>query len=317
MQRFKDVCADLAGAELLEAVVAALADPSNLVVEMAARAVVDLEPGDCREALVAAFNRFLVNPLETDKNCRAKLPLVEALNRQKFDESDFYVAGMQYRQMEPAYGAPDGYEDTAAHVRGACAYGLIEVPFASQNEMLFALVDLLHDKSPIAREHAARAIGATGLTAAAPILRMKVLAGDTRSEVIGACLGGLLSYRDARSLEFVCGFLKSDNLDLAIEAGLVLGESRQEGAIEHLIAASKELVGDVRHSLLMSIGISRLPAAVDYLIGLIEENDPDGGVAIQALAPARFDQSVCDRLLETVNATGSRELARVYRENFT
>ena len=321
MYQFKHACDELTGDDLLEAVQKALADKSNLVVEMAAKAVVGLEPGDCREELLAAYQRFLHDPAKpgkdcTDKNCRAKVPLVEALNKQAFDDPEFYLAGMKYVQMEPAYGAPDGYEDTAPHVRGACAYGLIKVPLASQNELLFALVDLLHDSTYIAREHAARAIGSTGLMAAAPVLRMKVLSGDARSEVIGACLGGLMSFRDSKSLEFVSQFLKNDNLDLAIEAGLVLGESRQELAVTLLIEAAKELHPDVRHSLLMSIGISRLPIAVDYLVGLIESGDTDSEIAIQALAPVRFDEAVRDRIQEAVNGTGSRELARIYREHF-
>ena len=80
MYQFKHACDELTGDDLLEAVQKALADKSNLVVEMAAKAVVELEPGDCREELLAAYQRFLHDPAKpgkdcTDKNCRAKVPL--------------------------------------------------------------------------------------------------------------------------------------------------------------------------------------------------------------------------------------------------
>ena len=316
MYDFKEATDSLVGDELLSAVKRGLEDPSNLVVEMAAKAVLELEPGDCRPELVSAYRRFLIDPTETDKNCRAKLPIVEALNKQHFDDAAFYLEGMTYRQMEPAYGAPSGYEDTAAHLRGVCAYGLVDVPLASQNEMLCALVELLHDSEAVSREAAARALGATGLMAAAPLLRMKVLTGDARPEVIGACFSGLIQYRDDTSLEFVCRFLSSRSLDIVVEAGLALGESRQEAAVDRLIAATNEAPIEIRDSMLVSIGLSRSPIAIDYLVGLIEKNDTHSETAIQALAPVRYDQAVKDRILDAVNQTGSRTLAHAFRKHF-
>ncbi|MFK7818602.1 MAG: HEAT repeat domain-containing protein [Planctomycetaceae bacterium] len=319
MYDLKQATQELVGDELLTAIKHALNERESLIVEMAARAVVDLEPGDCREELLAAYRRFLIEPGESpdkDKNCRAKLPLVEALNRQRFDDPEFYLEGMKYVQMEPVYGAPSGYEDTAVHVRGACAYGLIDVPLASQNEMLFALVDLLNDKQYPAREHAARALGSTGLMAAAPVLRMKVLTGDSRIEVIGACLSGLMQYRDSHSLEFVSKFLSNKTPNLAVEAGLALAESRSEEAVRRLIAAADKLHSDIRQPLLMSVGLSRLPIAVDYLVNLIEKNGHDAATAVQALSPSRFDMATKDRVREAVDSSGRRDLAKAFREHF-
>jgi hypothetical protein len=317
MYEFKQATESLVGDELLSAIKSGLNTSESLIVEMAAKAVVELEPGDCRDELVAAYRRFVVKPggsPDIDKNCRAKLPLVEALNRQGFDDADFYLAGMKYIQLEPVYG---GSEDTAVHVRGVCAYGLIDVPLASQTEMLFALVDLLNDKEHPAREHAARALGSTGLMAAAPVLRMKVLTGDSHIEVVGACLSGLMQYRDSHSLEFVAGYLSNDNPALAIEAGLALAESRNEEAVRRLIDAADELYPDIREPLLVSVGLSRLPMAVDYLIGLIEKNGHDAVTAVQALAPVRFDAGTKDRVQAAVEASGKRDLARAFREHFS
>lgn len=316
MVDFKRQCDELTGEGLQAAVQTALSDPSNLVVEMAARAVVDLEPGEVSEALVVAYRRFLDQPLKTDKQCRAKLPLVEALNSQRYDNPDFYLAGMKYVQMEPAYGAPNGYEDSAGHLRGACAFGLIQIPLASQNDVLFGLVDLLNDDLHIAREAAARALSATGFTAAAPLLRMKVLQGDRYSEVIGACFSGLLQFEDRRLERFVAEFLTGRSLDLAIEAGLALGASRKPEAIDLLIEASRQAVTELRQSLLMSVGLSRLPSAIDHLVSLIAAGGPDAAIAIEALAPARFDERVCEAVQTAVSGTGNRELARIFNETF-
>lgn len=316
MLDFRKQCESLTGPELLEAIHAALADSSNLVVEMAATAVVDLSPGDCRDQLVDAYTRFLPEPLKDDKNCRAKLPIVEALNHQGFDDPNFYLAGMRYVQMEPAYGAPGGYADTAGNLRGTCALGLIRIPLASQNEMLFALVDLLNDNEAVAREAAARALGATGLTAAAAILRMKVLQGDRQLEVIGACFSGLLGYSDQRCLEFVTGYLSDPNRDLAIEASLALGESRRPEAIEPLIRWSETSDRDQRQSALLSLGLSRLPQATDFLMNLIEGQDPDAETALRALAPSQYDAELRARVERAVSQTRSRALADVLAEVF-
>ena len=317
MADFKRASEKLSGEELLSAVKAGLKDQSNLVVEMAAKAVLELEPGDCRQELVAAWKPLAENGEETDKNCRAKVPIVEALNKQGFDDPDFYLTGMKYVQMEPAYGVPGGYHDTAAHVRGACAYGLVDVQLASQNDLLFALVDLLHDSVDVAREHAARALGSTGLMAAAPLLRSKVLSGDQSREVTGACFSGLMQYRESGSLEFVAGFLEGHNIDVAIEAGLALGESRQDKALDRLITCVRETpMMDLRQSLVMSIGLARSSRAVDFLIGLIEKKDPHSETAVRSLAVSRFDQLVSDRVREAVGAAKNRKLSKVLKDHF-
>lgn len=317
MADFKRASEELSGEQLLSAVKTGLSDNSNLVVEMAAKAVLELEPGDCRKELVSAWHRFVQDDESNDNKCRAKISIVEALNKLGFDDPQFYLAGMKYVQMEPAYGAPGGYEDTAAHVRGTCAYGLIDLPLASQNETLFALVDLLHDAEAVAREHAAHALGSTGLMAAAPVLRTKVLSGDRSSEVIGACFSGLMQYREGGSLEFVARFLDSSNIDIAIEAALALGESRMEDAVKRLIArCNKTPSMDLRKSLLMSLGLSRLPSAVDFLIGLIEKKDVHAETVVRSLAVTRFDEAVADRVREAVAAAKDRKLSQVLRDQF-
>src|SRR6266849_228348 len=87
-----------ASAQLLQELRTALADTSNFVVaeaaELAAKAhLVDLAP-----ALIAAFDRFLENPLKRDKLCKAKTAIAEALNQLDYPEEEVFWRGARYIQ---------------------------------------------------------------------------------------------------------------------------------------------------------------------------------------------------------------------------
>ena len=88
----------------------ALGDASNLVVADAATLVGETHIGERAQALVAAFERFFENPLKSDKLCRAKVALAEALNQLEFDDEDVFWKGARYEQLEPVWG---GKQDTA------------------------------------------------------------------------------------------------------------------------------------------------------------------------------------------------------------
>ena len=86
-----------------------IGDRSNLVVAAAAIAgestLVELA-----EDLEAAFDRFLVNPLKDDKLCRAKIAVVQALDRMEHPKPDVFVRAARHGQFEPVWG---GTEDSA------------------------------------------------------------------------------------------------------------------------------------------------------------------------------------------------------------
>src|SRR6478735_3632476 len=92
----------------------ALGDKSNLVVAEAAEIVGERNLTDLVPDLVTAFRRFLVDPVETDKLCRAKIAIAEALNRVEADVEEVYRLGLGHVQPEPCWG---GSEDTAAPLR--------------------------------------------------------------------------------------------------------------------------------------------------------------------------------------------------------
>ena len=99
----------------------ALADKSNLVVAAAAAIAGDQRLAELAPALEAAFDPFLVDPLKTDKLCRAKLAIVEALDKLEHTRADVFRKAARHVQMEPVWG---GSEDTAPPLRAAALLAL-------------------------------------------------------------------------------------------------------------------------------------------------------------------------------------------------
>src|SRR5438874_1352815 len=160
-----------AGAELKKA----LADRSNYVASRAAEIVGEFGLRDLVPDLVAAFDRFLLNPVKTDPQCLAKNAVAEALTKMGHDDAEFYRKGMRHFQPEPVWG---GEQDTAAHLRGTCAFGLVQSSCGDSLDVLTRLVELLADPEKPARVDAASAVANYSRPQRIPLLRLKILTGD-------------------------------------------------------------------------------------------------------------------------------------------
>ncbi len=307
-QRLQDLSTNAMTAELRSA----LGDESNFVVEQVAKIIQEHVICDLVPDLLSAYHRFLPNGAECDKGCRAKLAIVEALLPLDFEDPDFWLAGMKYRQQEPVWS---GSIDTAVDIRGICAFGLVRSRLAAPSDLLIALTDMLADSEFGARSHAARAIAAAGLPGCAALLRLKASIGDANSEVLGACFTGLLELDASRHVEFVASFLRLHS-DVAIEAALALGSSRNRGAAMLLLKACDHCSSDQTESFWISLGLSRQPEAVEFLISRITTARSDAVQAIRALAPIRLYEDIAARVLAAVQTSGSRELAAVHRCEF-
>lgn len=291
-----------------------LSDSSNFVVEAAAKIVDEQELTGFEPFLLDAFERLLIDPIKTDKGCVAKTAIVEALNRLDFDDAEFYLRGMRYTQPEPAW---DGSEDAAAHLRGACAYGLVKSGQLGFVPIMTALVDLLADSCKTARVHAALAIANTGRGEAIPVLRLKVLTGDSKFEVMGACFFGLLQLDAEKSISLVAAQFTNNDIDVALEAVASLGEIRQSDATKVLIDTWKRPHRREMHvPLLISIGLSNQPAAIDFLLQLIKDNCADSEDAVRSLAPNRFYGDLRNRVGIAVRATKNQRLLAIFDEEF-
>ncbi len=98
-------------AEIAAELRAALRDKSNLIVAAGAAIVGDQNLAEMQSDLKAAFERFLVDPVKNDKLCRAKVAVIQSLDKLGYEQADLYLRAASHVQLEPVWG---GTEDTAA-----------------------------------------------------------------------------------------------------------------------------------------------------------------------------------------------------------
>ena len=295
-------------AELREA----LERPSNILAARAAaivgsRGILELAPD-----LAVAFHRFLENPLKTDKECLAKTAIAEALDKLSAGEDDVFLLGARHVQMEPVYG---GRADTAANLRGICGFALAR---RGRPEALFELVALLNDPEPAARRAAVQALAHLDRDESELLLRMKALAGDRETDIVGECLRGLMQLDPERSLEFVAAFLDSPDPVLADDAALALGESRAPGAFEVLRRTWEErIVAESRNALLTPIALLRGDEAFAFLVSLVlNENAAAAEHAVAALKLCADDETRQRQVRDAVDTRNDPAVARAHAQEF-
>lgn len=286
-----------------------LGDASNFVVADAAAIAGKVKLADLTPDLVAAFDRFMVDPEDTDKLCRAKLALIEALQQLDYEQPEPFLRAIRHVQFEPVWG---GTQDTAAALRGAGAFGLVRI---GHRDILILLADLLADKEKVARVAAVQALENTGSPAAVPLLRFKARVGDEEPEVMGECLTALLKL-EAEAVAFVGEFLRAGNETVREGAALALGETRRPGAFEILRDFAKEVpAGSLQEAVLLAIAMLRLPAALDFLLDEIAQKD-SARAALAALAIHRHNERIMERVAAAVAQTQDAALQAWFREKY-
>jgi HEAT repeat protein len=83
----------------------------------------------------------------------------------------------------------------------------------------------------------------------------------------------LLALTDIDAVEPLIGLLTDDDVDLRIQAALILGERRDYRAVPSLIAALDDPDANVRFHSIEALGTLRAAEAVDALIGIAERRD--------------------------------------------
>jgi HEAT repeat protein len=291
----------------------ALQDPNNYYVSKAAAIAAEFALTDLIPDLIAAFDRFLINPVKSDPQCWAKNAIAKALKDFVYDDASFYLRGIKHIQMEPVWG---GSEDTAATLRGICAFALTacSIPRA---EAMRHLVDLLAaDTEKTVRMEAALAIAQLGGIESVLLLRLKALAGDREPEVIGQCFTGLLDLSPADYIPFVAGFLQIDS-DVRFEAAAALAELPDPAALTAVTAHfAKSRNGEARRAIVLSLGASRLEPARDFLLTQLAEGEIEEAItSVRALAASRFRDEVQDRVRTlAANRADPRLSAAVLKE---
>ena len=275
----------------------ALSGANNVLVARAAQVVEKRNVTDLIPNLVAAFDRFMSKPTKADKGCLAKMAIIEALDNLGYDDEYIFLRGIHHIQEEPVYG---GLVDTAANLRGKCAFALARIGYT---EVLFELTSLLMDAEPPARIAAVKAIAYLARIESELLLRLKVLAGDQEPNVLGECFSGLLSINPGRSMSFVSEFLNSDDPLIVEATAFALGESRQTDAFEILrnYRENNIINPDFRETLLLSIALTRLDEAFEYLIDVIGNEHRDNAVAaLKALKIFSANDDLCTKIHKAV-----------------
>jgi HEAT repeat protein len=274
-----------------------LSSGNNRVVELAARLAGEQQRKSLIAELRTAYERCLKNVKKTDPGCLAKTAIIDALRQLEYDDDQFFLANIRYRQYEPSWG---GETDSAARLRAICGFALIQ---QSHPDAMSELVDLLADPEKAARAGAARAIAHGGSSESEHLLRLKISLGDAAPEAMGECFSGLLRLSARRNLERVIRFLDDPSEELASEAAIALGESRLPEALAALDRQLQRTSStDLARSLLTAIGLIGSADASECLLRAVIRGDYDRAVAaIDALAHCGASDEVKRKLLEIVN----------------
>jgi len=245
-----------------------LAHRNNFIVAKAARLAEDNGLGNLLPDLLAAFDRFFTNAEKTDPQCWAKNALSRALARLECRDKDVFLRGLRHHQFEPTWG---GRSDSAGTLRANCTHALVACNGLDNQELLIILLDPLVDQDKTVRLETVRALAQLG-EIAVPVLRLRAMIRSQPSEepeVLGQCFAALLAIERDAAVAFVAGFLQAGD-DPAGEAAFALAETRSPAALAALLKRQKDFADEWFSGVLMSaIALTRLPEAIDHLIGFI------------------------------------------------
>ncbi len=269
-----------------------LAQRRNHVVARAARAVREADLRMLAPDLIAAFARFLDDPIRRDPGCVAKTQIVHALLAFDYPAPDVYLRGAVHVQREPAFGPP---ADTAAELRATSAIALVvtEHPAA-----LGMCVNLLVDPEPVARAGGLRGLTASGRPDIALLMRLFVLRGDDDPGVLAEAFAALLALSLDDPVPFVAERLAATDRDIARAAAMALGEARRPDAVGALRThLPSEQRPDVRHAIILALATSRDESALTMLLELIAMGGAaDSKAAAEALKLYQHDDDLQRRV---------------------
>jgi HEAT repeat protein len=279
----------------------ALRDKSNLIVATAAAIASEQNHAALSVELEAAFERCMVNPLASDKLCRGKIAIIQALDKLEHEETAVFLRAARHQQFEPVWG---GSEDTAAPLRAAAIMALLRLDY---HGLLPLLVDSMADPQKEVRSAAAQALGHHGSEPARLLLRLKARMGDKDPEVISECLSGLLAGSPKEALPFVSEFLDSADASVQEAAILALGRSRLPEAFDLLNACRQRHPIGLSEEIFLAMAVLRLPVATDFLLEIVAtDGEKSASEALSAILIYRYDPVLRQRIAEAVQKNGSR-----------
>ncbi|MEZ5402853.1 MAG: hypothetical protein R2729_24465 [Bryobacteraceae bacterium] len=310
LERLAGIRRDPRAAGAIDALRKALGGAS-FVAAKAARIAADAELNELGRDLVDAFHRLAdaQGKRPADPGCEGKKAIAEALRTLEHCAGGVFERGVRLVQMEPVCG---GQTDTAAELRAICALGLVD---AREPAALFTAVDLLADPEPAARIGGVKALGSSGRADAALALRVKALGGDSEPQVTTECLFELMQIDRRASFDFVARFLKDRDETNAEAAALALASTREDAALEAIVARWHGSTGPPRRSLLAAVASMRTEPSIAFLVSLVREGRvTDAEAALEALAQFRTEVKVRSAVAAAVAARGDDRVAAAARE---
>lgn len=248
--------------------------------------------------MVAAFERFLTDPVRSDPGCLAKQAIAAALDGLDHPDPEPFLRGIRHRQPEPVWG---GTRDTAGDLRVSSAFALVRLGW---HGLASELAELLADPEAPVRAGAARAAAASRDVHLAAVLRLKILLPDPEPQVTGECVGALLTLDPAQAVPFVDRLLAAGDEAAREAAAIALGESRLRAAfpVLHRWWETTAAPG-LRRTALLALAMLRHEEAIAFLLGVVRDGaGPDARDALAALRIHRYDGS----LRERIRAAGRR-----------
>jgi len=304
--------------EAVEALWHALSLKSNYVIAKAASIIAEADVPNMTQPLIEAFERLMADPVKRDPGCGGKSAAAEALYRTATEADSAAVGervfhpGVRHVQIEPVFG---GSVDTAAELRGHCAFGLVR---AMDPDVMLALADLLADREAPARATACRALAYSERPEALALLRYKATAGDEDVSVNIDALCGLLQLDAAGQLPLVVSRLRSGDEDTVTAAAMALGQSRVDQAATALIDfAGSNLDREARQTSLVALAMHRSETALNYLMEQITDAPAAFAEdAVNALAMYRHDPIITDRVRAAAAGREDTAIALAVRQQF-
>jgi len=291
-----------------------LAHRNNFLVSKAAKLVADLELVALLPDILAAYDRFFLDPEKSDPQCWAKNALSKALVKLGHRSKDAYLRGIGHHQFEPVWG---GKSDTAGALRGTCTHALVDCPGISDADLLAALLGPLTDTDKTVRIEAASALAQVGGVSAALLLRLRILLAkaELEPEVLGSTFSALLALEGAEAIPLVAKSLEAED-DVAAEAAFALASLRTPPALAALLACLRAGPGAWFTSVLLSaIALTRLPDGMDFLLATIARNGREASDALEALARLNPSEELRQRLEAAVETSDSLKLKQLLQKH--
>ncbi|HEX4773365.1 MAG TPA: HEAT repeat domain-containing protein [Bryobacteraceae bacterium] len=293
----------------------ALNDKVNVIVAKAATLIGELGMRNCIPDLCSTFERLLIQPRKTDPQCWGKTAIAKALKTLEHDDSAIFRKGAQHVQLEPVWG---GEEDTAATLRATCALALLQCTDITREDKFWNIQRLLTEKSPSLRKDGAQALELLGGPEAALLLRLKARMKEDDPIVTGQVFESLLRVEGEGAIPFVVEFLRSQNEEVREEAALSLGASRLGAAVAALKHALTERGVLVKSEVLLrALGISRHEDAIQTLVKVVQSGrQKDALGALEALKIYRDSNDIVTNIREAVASRSESEIEQQFERLF-